>query len=50
MADKPRKIRSDATIQGVMKRAGVDPKTLETPTKRKVRKDVTIGTLRKRSK
>jgi hypothetical protein len=50
MSDKPRKIRSDAKLASVMKRAGVDPKVLETPTHRKVRKDVTIETLRKRSK
>jgi hypothetical protein len=33
-----------------MKRAGVNPETLETKTHRKVREDVKIETLRKRSK
>ncbi len=45
-----RKIRSDAKLEAVLKRAGVDKKALTTPTGRTVRKDAKVETLRKRSK
>jgi len=51
---KPRKIRSDAKLESVLERAGIPkkkiPKVLKTPTGRRVRKDIKIGTLRKRGK
>jgi len=49
---KTRSIRSDATLEAVLERAGIPkkgiPKVLKSPTGRRVRKDVKIGTLRKR--
>lgn len=45
-----RKIRKDATLKAVLKRAGVSPKALKTSSGRKVRSDAKVSTLRKRSK
>ncbi len=45
-----RKIRSDAKLSTVLKRAGVKKSALKSATGRTVRKDVKVGTLRKRSK
>ena len=45
-----RKIRSDAKLESVLKRAGVDPKVLKNDNNRIVRKDIKVKTLRKRSK
>jgi hypothetical protein len=45
-----RKIRADARLDAVLKRAGVKKDTLQTASGRAVRKDVKVDTLRKRSK
>jgi hypothetical protein len=45
-----RKIRDDATLKGVLKKNDIDPKVLKTTTGRRVRSDVHVETLRKRSK
>lgn len=45
-----RKIRKDALLKSVLKRAGIKPEVLKNPTGRKVRSDAKIDTLRKRSK
>ncbi|HOV21626.1 MAG TPA: hypothetical protein P5150_09050 [Candidatus Ratteibacteria bacterium] len=45
-----RKIRKDASLAGLLKRAAIDPKVLKTSSGRKVRKDAKVNTLRKRSK
>jgi len=45
-----RKIRSDAKLDAVLKRAGVKKSALTTATGRTVRKDAKIATLRHRSK
>lgn len=45
-----RKIRKDASLEGLLKRASIDSKVLKTKSGRKVRKDIKVSTLRKRSK
>jgi hypothetical protein len=45
-----RKIRSDAKLGSVLRRAGVKKGALKSKTGRTVRKDATIATLRARSK
>jgi hypothetical protein len=45
-----RKIRKDSTLKFLLERVDVKPAVLKNPTGRKVRSDVKIGTLRKRSK
>jgi hypothetical protein len=45
-----RKIRSDATLGSLLKRAGVKKSALKTKSGRNVRTDTKITTLRKRSK
>jgi hypothetical protein len=44
-----RKIRSDAKLGSVLKRAGLSKSALKTKTGRTVRKDAKVSTLRKRS-
>lgn len=45
-----RKIRNDSSLKSVCKLMEVNPKTFKTPTGRKVRSDIKVKTLRKRSK
>jgi hypothetical protein len=45
-----RKIRSDAKLGSVLKRAGITKNELKSATGRSTRKDATVGSLRKRKK
>jgi hypothetical protein len=45
-----RKIRGDAKLVSALKRMGVSKDALKSKTGRTVRKDITVKTLRKRSK
>ena len=50
MAGKPRKTRSDATLETAAKKAGIPEEAFRTETGRKKRKDTQVGTLRRKKK
>jgi hypothetical protein len=45
-----RKNRSDATLGSILKKNKIKPEALKTASGRRVRSDIKVGTLRKRSK
>jgi hypothetical protein len=50
MAGKPRRTRSDATLETAAKKAGIPEESFRNPDGRKKRKDTKVGTMRGKKK